>query len=896
LDQAVTERSVEFISTWQDTEAYTQLKGNRSVHNAQAMMHGWGEMQGFEAAVGKKNMVDASLLELLANYRRAVCKITCSGVDFRGLDTQWSGTGFLVGPNLLVTNNHVLNTEAVTASAVVDFEYERGPGDLLSQKPVTRTPKRSLQLDPSRLFLTDPAVGGLDFTFVWIGEEAARDYGYIPMSRASFAGRVFDPVFIIHHPNGELKQVSLDDTELLNVEKVLLLYAADTEGGSSGAPVITRNGKLCGLHHAFRKDEGLINKHSNRAATLQDGKSYRVANEGIQFSAIAVKLETELTREVANEANIREVLRHFVDTDTVTGPYGVRGRRLVPYNNAGAENSVEPQGQQDGLNSVIKAVDATNQDVDVAVWNMSWLNQYKSDGTTLRRAASVFADVTQDVWVLDSISRETADALRTELEGIFAQEFAFAFADDESHPALPMTALFYNTRALKVTRDPWPSHVEALWRVRAQDDLQLKTLSGPVFPSFPARFNIEVLGRTLPFSFRLVPFFLGEHSNIQMRKAVAAKIMSFIIGKMVVRSDDISGDWLIAGDVNAPMRRARAKVFEAADFDPIFLRDPERGGFSYLRSKHTILSQIFVPEKTQLMGSDDGAVTTVPHVFQERYVDDLTSKAPYGIRISLMNEESIYDLQKTIEFLGKLKDKAQGLSSTESNSAEWRWRGLSKQGFMRVNESALAALLARVNNHLVSEYGPTALALTMLDLYVLIYCEAGYRNGHMDPFANHSLGERGLLPLPDNLPFWLGRALQPNDETLPLQRNVGLYAEYLGQLKNKAVRKSSEGLLYRDLFEKAGIAGNVTRQARLLAGIVHGYFLAINYCNSHMPEISDLLAAYGEDVPIQDMLAGTGYVHDGTMILRNRQDNIDTAETDYYAATVSDQPHASGTF
>ena len=245
--------NVDFISRWSDKEVYAKLANNRNVHDPEAMMKGFGEAYGFEAAVGRKNVIDAGLLELLAKYRRAVCKISCTGVDFRGLSLDWSGTGFLVGPNLLVTNNHVINSVAVAATATVDFEFERSPGDLLSQKSTSRNARQTLTLDPSRLFYTHPAMGGLDFTFVWIGEEAAKDYGFIPMSRASFAGRIYDPVFLIHHPSGDFKQVSVDDTELLNVDADLLLYAADTEGGSSGAPVITRNGKLCGLHHAFRK-------------------------------------------------------------------------------------------------------------------------------------------------------------------------------------------------------------------------------------------------------------------------------------------------------------------------------------------------------------------------------------------------------------------------------------------------------------------------------------------------------------------------------------------------------------------------------------------------------------------------------------------------------------------
>lgn len=40
---------------------------------------------------------------------------------------------------------------------------------------------------------------------------------------------------------------------------------------------------------------------------------------------------------------------------------------------------------------------------------------------------------------------------------------------------------------------------------------------------------------------------------------------------------------------------------------------------------------------------------------------------------------------------------------------------------------------------------------------VLLYCESGLkRSGHVDPDHRHSEGERGLLPLPENVRFWNG--------------------------------------------------------------------------------------------------------------------------------------------
>ena len=857
--------AVPFLTNWTDRETYAELRGNRSIHNFEGMLRGWGLSTGFEAQVGEKNLIDASLLELLATYRRAVCRISCSGVDFQGINGGWNGTGFLVGKNLLVTNNHVLNSEAVAANAIVDFEFERTPDELLKMISVPRGTRREVRLNPSRLFLTSSALNGLDYSFVWIDNDASREYGFIPMSRGSFMGRPHEPVFLIHHPNGDFKQASVDDTELLNIDGDLLLYAADTAGGSSGSPVFARSGKLIALHHAYSDDKALVRKHAKRVKTLQDGSAYSIANEGIKFSAIAVHLETELGNSNSAQSVVREVLAHFHDSDSVTGPFGAHGRRVESATN-------DRSRAIDGYN-------ATNQDVDIAIWNMEWLNVHGNNKATLKRTATVFADITQDIWVLDAISRETANALAGELAKTFQQDYRLEFADDETHPAQPLTALFYNQASVHITRQQWPDKIEQLWRAKAQRDLHLKELSGPVFPSFPARFDVEVAGRNPAFHFNLAPFFVGNRGNAVLRRSVAARLMTEAV-EIMADVNDNGFDWLIVGDHNTPMRRTRLEEVEKIGFKPILAHDRQRGGFTYLRSGGSILSQLFVPSGTERIGDDEGIVTVVERAFQGRFSGTVTGTAPYGIRISLLDEATAADIA-TAENI--LDGRAAPELPFESDPRDWDWRGLDKPRFMHANASRFSTLLREVNARLRSDHGRAVTPLTHTDLYVLIYCEAGLRNGVVDPNARHSLGERGLLPLPGNLDFWIGSGAPSHNERIPLSDNLTYYAHYLGQVKNRPVRNSAHGMLYRDLFTVDKIDGHRVRQAKLLAGIIHGYFLSGNYRSGNTPDFERLMQGYRSDERIDRMLAGSGYVHDGTTILANRQRNIDAAVADYAA-------------
>jgi hypothetical protein len=110
---------------------------------------------GFEAIIGKNEMLPASFLEIGAACSRACCLIRTSGVDFLGRQGSWFGTGFLISPNILLTNNHVLNSPEVAGAGSAVFNYQLG---IDGGPPVTK----SFRLRPDRLLLTSPAKNGLD--------------------------------------------------------------------------------------------------------------------------------------------------------------------------------------------------------------------------------------------------------------------------------------------------------------------------------------------------------------------------------------------------------------------------------------------------------------------------------------------------------------------------------------------------------------------------------------------------------------------------------------------------------------------------------------------------------------------------------------------------------------
>ncbi|HEY5751975.1 MAG TPA: N-acetylmuramoyl-L-alanine amidase [Chthoniobacterales bacterium] len=203
--------------------------------------------------------------------------------------------------------------------------------------------------------------------------------------------------------------------------------------------------------------------------------------------------------------------------------------------------------------------------------------------------------------------------------------------------------------------------------------------------------------------------------------------------------------------------------------------------------------------------------------------------------------------------------------------------GLGKEKFLSTNEAALLGIIQAVNAMLKAKYGASFLPLTKEDAWVLLYCEAGLKgNGLVDPDHRHSEGERGLLPLPENVRFWNGPDAPVWNKPMPLARNVEHFFLYLGNLKNKEVTAVGLRHLYGDLFRTEGIAGDGARDARLLAGVVHGYFYSATYRNRSVP-FDHLLNGFKSDTPLSALMAGTRYIHAGTSIIRGREKNVDTA-------------------
>ncbi|MCV3215637.1 serine protease [Plectonema radiosum NIES-515] len=227
-----------------------------------------------EKIIGENTLRPISFLQQGLQAARSVAYI---GV--RTSQERWSGTGFVVTQNLLLTNNHVLPSSDLLPGTIFRFNYEENfQGE--AQTTDEYRPK------PNGIFHTNQT---LDYTLVELEGEPGKKWGWLPLmpKRISSGGRVN----IIQHPSGQAKQISLQNNFVEYVGGNVMQYITSTLPGSSGSPVFNDAWEVVALHHA--------------GGDIPEPTTQRryVRNEGILVGSILADLPLELVDLLNAEIN-----------------------------------------------------------------------------------------------------------------------------------------------------------------------------------------------------------------------------------------------------------------------------------------------------------------------------------------------------------------------------------------------------------------------------------------------------------------------------------------------------------------------------------------------------------------------------------------------------------------
>jgi hypothetical protein len=221
----------------------------------------------------------ADFREQMVNAENRVCEVEVGEAT--------AGSGFLVGPDLVMTNHHVVSTEigSVRPRIVVRFDYT-------SQRSAAREVKLAADwlltssppspLDDIPVDGREPTMDQLDFAIIRldtlvgaepVSELADEPRGWVTLRSDPAVPPVNTSVLVMQHPGGGPRRCAIGDFLGENTSRTRMRYQAITQGGSSGSPCFNLGWRLVGLHHG-----------SQPGADLAD------YNEGIPAAALVESL------------------------------------------------------------------------------------------------------------------------------------------------------------------------------------------------------------------------------------------------------------------------------------------------------------------------------------------------------------------------------------------------------------------------------------------------------------------------------------------------------------------------------------------------------------------------------------------------------------------------------
>jgi V8-like Glu-specific endopeptidase len=187
-------------------------------------------------------------LEQLVKLAPAVCRLNVSVQN-----TLMEGSGFRIGPGLILTNHHVLHLPpdlggARATSVTAEFLYEDdGAGGVRTAVPV-----------PCDV-ATIQASKEDDWGVISVAAGARLDDAWPTISLTDAAEPVVGaPGYIVQHPLGSRKRLGYVRNQISAFDDRTVHYLTDTQEGSSGSPVFDGEGRLIALHHAGGRPQEVV--------------------------------------------------------------------------------------------------------------------------------------------------------------------------------------------------------------------------------------------------------------------------------------------------------------------------------------------------------------------------------------------------------------------------------------------------------------------------------------------------------------------------------------------------------------------------------------------------------------------------------------------------------------
>ena len=521
----------------------------------------------------ESDFLPVSFLSDGAQKALAVCRVAVPTQRGRSL-----GTGFLVAPNLIMTNNHVIKSKARAEEATAEFLFHE------NNTPIV------VAMRPEQFFITERS---LDYTIVACDGRGIGDIEPIPLLRNPALVTRHERVNLIQHPRGRSKEIAIHDNRVTRIKDKVYHYSTDTEPGSSGSPILNNNWDLVGLHHAgFDEPNG------------------KATNEGIRISTIV----EDILRKVGGNESLGDSghSRNLVESISGSSPF------LGFFGNAGLD--------VEDLEIQVDGFQGTPAFADVACWNIEHFNNNVSPDR-VRDVADVVHQLSLDVFGLSEVQQGAMKRLVHELSSNGAR-YDFVLRDTRGSQDL---AVLFDTDTTEVTRrqDIADRNLSAL-RARTSSN---KT----AFPRFPIFAQCKVKHDRHSVEFIMIVVHLKAFGDAQSRarRRLAAEKLAEIV-EDIRQTDQLPV--VLCGDFNERIDNdVLDAVSESPDLFSLTTDDAADGAISYVGDNHrSLIDHIIVSRDVQLgdISGDDAAIVRLDRSTGD-FADRISDHVPVVFRMIL---------------------------------------------------------------------------------------------------------------------------------------------------------------------------------------------------------------------------------------------------------------------
>jgi hypothetical protein len=206
----------------------------------------------------------------------------------------------------------------------------------------------------------------------------------------------------------------------------------------------------------------------------------------------------------------------------------------------------------------------------------------------------------------------------------------------------------WNRAFVRGGRQEWPREIEQVLHLASRDDLSPidrledieEAVHGKIFDRYPGLFHLRA--RANPeWGFFLVPLHLKAMSEGSMRRQLASRVLGAAVRKMI--RDGAGEDWLLGGDLNAPLASGDFDALTNAGLVAVSAQDAADGAFSYIKGPLSLIDHIFLSSNLATrFGAEHFSIIAVDKVIPN-YASSISDHRPVMIRLHIGSpvEESV---------------------------------------------------------------------------------------------------------------------------------------------------------------------------------------------------------------------------------------------------------------